>query len=243
MPDSRRALRPSAGNETLGRHQENANSEAILRGSIAGIPGARLYREEVDQNKETDLHSCSEALSASEDDDQAQLDKPFGVRWDNVTTSADVDLLNSWSLLEKCNVPESAHTASTPLEEPSITLHRDGLPATHTCKNCEHVLIKPSALKNTERLLVARLREELDRAAEDGCPLLTWLRWYLYDCFANPPSYSSEIFVHFGSERHNDKFLGAIKGEFIDWGANQKGRKGKGDFGPFNIVTPEGKIQ
>ena len=223
--------------------QENVDIEAVLRGVVADIPGARLYTEEVDEDYENGLHSYSEEQSSSEEDDQVQLDKYIRARWDNVTMPADVDLLNTWTLLEKCDPLGAPAIASTPLQEPSIALHIDGLPATHTCKHCEHVMIKPGALKEVQRVLIARSRKELDRAAEDSCVLLTWLRWYLYDCLASPPSYNSDIFLKFGSERHNDKILGVVEGEFNDWSANQKGQKGKGEFGHFNVVTPEGKIQ
>lgn len=224
--------------------QENVDIEALLRGSIAGIPGARLYRDEIDQPEEMGLHSPLEEDSYSEEDDEAQLDKYIGAAWDNVTTPADVDLLNSWRLLENRDISHSASAiVSMTLQEPSMILHKDGLPATHTCKHCEHVVVKPSALRKIQRVRVAKSREELDRAAEDGCLLLTWLRWYLYGCLDNPPSYSSDIFLKFRLERHNDKFLGLVEGEFIDWGANHKGQRGKGDFGPFHVVTPGGKIR
>ena len=234
--------------------QEHVDIEAMLRGVIAGIPGARLYRDEVDQPNEirrhssSEEHSSSEAVcsseehSASEEDDQAQLNKYMDAAWENVTIPADIDLANTWKLVEKCNIPTSASIAPVPLQEPSMELHEDGLPATHTCKHCEHVVIKPSAFRRGQRVLVARSREALDHAAEDNCVLLTWLRWYLYGCLENPPSCSSEIFLKFRSERHNRKFLGDVEGEFIDWAANQKGQKGKGEFGHFHVVTLEGGI-
>ena len=211
--------------------------EATLRDVIAGTPGAKLYRGGVSPPKETELDSSSESS------DEAQLHKHIRTTFDDVTTPADVDLLNTWSLLEDCKSLETTVVGRTHLQEPKISLRKDGLPETHTCKHCKHVVIDSGDLKSTQRVLVARSREELDRAAEDGCVLLEWLRWYLYALLFDPPSYSSEIFFKFEPGRRSEECLSAVRGEFIDWGANQRGVKGKGEFGPFYFVTPKGKFQ
>jgi hypothetical protein len=181
--------------------------------------------------------------SSSENNDQAQFDEYIRAISDDVTIPADVDLLNTWSLVENCEPRETTVADWIALQEPTISLGKDGLPVTHTCKYCEHVVINSGDLKRVQRVLVARSREELDRAAEEGCVLLEWLRWHLYGRLSNPPSHSSEIFFNFGPERGSEECLGAVRGEFIDWGANQKGVKGKGEFGPFYFVTPKGKFQ
>ena len=129
----------------------------------------------MDQPDETGPHSSSEEHSSSEDDDQARSDKDNRAERGNMTPPADVDLVNFWNLLEKCDAPESASIASMPLHEPSIALHKDGLPATHTCEHCEHCVVNASAcsaFEKVQRVLVAKSREELACAEKMGCILV-----------------------------------------------------------------------
>lgn len=216
--------------------QENVDIEALLR-SVAERTGGKLHRGGVTPPEET------EPGSSSENDDQAQFHEYIRAISDEVVVPPDVDLLNTWSLVENCEPCETTVADRIPLQEPTISLGKDGLPVTHTCKYCKHVVINSSDLKRVQRVLVVRSREELDRAVEEGCVLFEWLRWHLYGCLFGPPSDSSEIFFKYEPERGSEECLGAVRGEFIDWGANQKGVKGKGEFGPFYFVTPKGKFQ
>jgi hypothetical protein len=69
---------------------------------------------------------------------------------------------------------------------------------------------------------------------------LTWLRWLLYERIANPPSSRSDIFLVFESDQNSGGMLSAVSIEFVDWGANERGVKGKGTFRPFYFVAEQG---
>jgi hypothetical protein len=140
--------------------------------------------------------------------------------------------------------PVSQPDEST-IQESRIELNSDGLPAPHTCHRCKHIVVDARILKTDleQRIKVADGRTQLDHAAEEGCVLLTWLRWLLYERVANPPSSRSDIFLVFEWNRNSESILSAISIEFVDWGANERGVKGKGTFRPFYFVAEQGMSQ
>jgi hypothetical protein len=128
------------------------------------------------------------------------------------------------------------------IQEPRIELNSDGLPALHSCHRCKHIVIDARILETDfeQRIKVANSRRQFDHAAEEGCVLLTWLRWLLYERIANPPSARSDIFLVFESAKDSGSILSAISIEFVDWGANERGVKGKGTFRPLYFVAEQG---
>jgi hypothetical protein len=81
--------------------QENLDFETDIRDIAARIPGARVYRDDVDQPHEIGLNSSEEEHSSlgehssSKEVDQARLDKYIGAMGYNVTLPTNIDLLKS----------------------------------------------------------------------------------------------------------------------------------------------------
>ena len=207
--------------------------EAAIRRSIAAIPGAQLFKEPTSPD---DL----EKPPPTEDDDQALFRsyRETGIKDSDPPTH--VDLINTWHLLETCESSVTSVSDSTHFQwqEPSIKLGKHGLPDHHVCQYCQHIVIRCNVSEEVERILVTRSREELDRAARGGCIVMEWMRWHLYGQLSNPPSDQSEIHLIFEPLDGCEEYLSTVRGEFVDWGPNRKGQRGKGEFGPFSVVTP-----
>jgi hypothetical protein len=91
-----------------------------------------------------------------------------------------------------------------------------------------------------QTISVSHSRSELDEAADNGCVVLSWLRWHLYERIANQPSPESDIFLVITSRLGDSSLVKAIHVRFVDWGVGKDGRKGKGTFGPLSFVSSEG---
>ncbi|PVH81454.1 HET-domain-containing protein [Cadophora sp. DSE1049] len=189
------------------KRQQNLALEAMLRTISRG--SGQLYRDE-DTSPSPDQHY--DAISETSDEMHY---REYCERSREEAVLPPMEYLHcSWETIEEGCEPDM--TQYDTLTEPTIALDKSGLPSTHSCQYCQHIVFQPDSMGPEYRILVARSRKEFDAAAESG------------------------FFLVFKSRNGDGQVLRSFFGEFSDWGADEKGIRTKGSFGDFSIVAEKG---